>query len=559
MQWAASYPPSVKWDAELPAKPLFDVFDDSLQRYGDRPCLDFLDRKFSYREVGKMIDHAAAGFQALGVKKGIKVGLFLPNCPQHVVCYYGVLKAGGTVVNFSPLYSEPELLHQIEDSHTDIMVTLNLTLLYPKMLAMLEKSRLKKLVVGTMPEVLPFPKNLLFPLARSKDVAKVDDDSRHISFKELLNNDGIFHPPEIDPKSDIAVLQYTGGTTGVSKGAMLTHYNLYANALQAAMWFTMVEPGQERMLSVLPFFHVFAMTACMNMSFHVGAEVIMLPRFELVPVLKVITKKKPTMLPGVPTMYTAINNCPELSKYDLSSLKGCISGAAPLPLEVRQRFESLTGCTLVEGYGLTECSPVASINPLEGENKENSVGMPVPGTTVTITDRDDPHKVMPQGEIGEICIEGPQVMTGYWNRPDATADTIIDGRLHTGDVGYMDEDGYTYIIDRMKDLILVGGFNVYPRNVEEGIYKHPAVEEVTVIGVPDEYQGQSVKAFVKLKANQELNGDTLTAFLREFLGKHEVPRHIEFRNELPKTMVGKLSKKELVQEELAKIEVTETA
>ena len=559
MQWAESYPPNVKWDAELPAKPLFDVFDDSRQRYGDRPCLDFLDRKFSYREVGTMIDHAAAGFQALGVKKGIKVGLFLPNCPQHVVCYYGVLKTGGTVVNFSPLYSEPELLHQIEDSHTDIMVTLNLTLLYPKMLAMLEKSRLKKLVVGTMPEVLPFPKNLLFPLARSKDVAKVVDDSRHISFKELLNNDGIFHPPEIDPKSDIAVLQYTGGTTGVSKGAMLTHYNLYANALQAAMWFTMVEPGQERMLSVLPFFHVFAMTACMNMSFHVGAEVIMLPRFELEPVLKVITKKKPTMLPGVPTMYTAINNCPELNKYDLSSLKGCISGAAPLPLEVRQRFESLTGCTLVEGYGLTECSPVASVNPLEGKNKENSVGMPVPGTTVTITDRDDPKKVMPQGEIGEICIEGPQVMAGYWNRPDATADTIIDGRLHTGDVGYMDEDGYTYIIDRMKDLILVGGFNVYPRNVEEGIYKHPAVEEVTVIGVPDEYQGQSVKAFVKLKANQALNADTLTAFLKELLGKHEVPRHIEFRNELPKTMVGKLSKKELVQEELAKIEVTETA
>ena len=559
MQWSESYPPSVKWDAELPAKPLFDIFDDSRKRYGDRPCLDFLDRKYTYREVGTMIDHAAAGFQALGVKKGIKVGLFLPNCPQHVVCYYGILKAGGTVVNFSPLYSEPELLHQIEDSHTDIMVTLNLTLLYPKMLTMLEKSRLKKLVVGTMPEVLSFPKNFLFPLARAKDIAKVVDDSRHVSFKELLNNDGAFDPPEIDPKSDIAVLQYTGGTTGVSKGAMLTHYNLYANALQAAMWFTMVEPGQERMLSVLPFFHVFAMTACMNMSFHVGAEVIMLPRFELVPVLKVITKKKPTMLPGVPTMYTAINNCPELNKYDLTSIKGCISGAAPLPLEVRQRFESLTGCTLVEGYGLTECSPVACCNPLEGENKENSVGMPVPGTTVTITDRDNPHKVMPQGEIGEICIEGPQVMTGYWNRPDATADTIIDGRLHTGDVGYMDEEGYTFIIDRMKDLILVGGFNVYPRNVEEGIYKHPAVEEVTVIGVPDEYQGQSVKAFVKLKANQTLNADTLTAFLRELLGKHEIPRYIEFRNELPKTMVGKLSKKELVQEELAKIKATETA
>jgi long-chain acyl-CoA synthetase len=552
MQWAKSYPATVKWDADLPGKPLYEIFDDAMHRFGDRPCLDFLDKKYTYREVGRMIDHATAGFQALGVKKGVKVGLFLPNCPQHVVCYYAILKAGGTVVNFSPLYSENELLHQIEDSHTDIMVTLNLKVLYPKMQAMLEKSRLKKLVVGTLPEVLPFPKSLLYPLAKAKDIAKVPDDSRHVSFKELLNNDATFDTPTIDVNEDIAVLQYTGGTTGVAKGAMLTHANLYANAVQAALWFTMVEPGQERMLSVLPFFHVFAMTVCMNMSVHIGAEIIMLPRFELVPVLKVIDKKRPTMLPGVPTMYTAINNYPELSKYDLTSIKGCISGAAPMPLEVRQRFEALTGCSLVEGYGLTEASPVVCCNPLDGDNKENSVGLPMPQTRVVITDRDDPHKVMPQGEIGEICIEGPQVMRGYWNRPDATKDVLIDGRLHTGDVGYLDEDGYTFIIDRIKDLILVGGFNVYPRNVEEGIYKHPAVEEVTVIGLPDEYQGQSVKAFVKLKKGENLGADQLVAFLRDHLGKHEIPRHIEFRSELPKTMVGKLSKKELVAEENAK-------
>jgi long-chain acyl-CoA synthetase len=552
MQWAKSYPATVKWDADLPAKPLYEIFDDAMHRFGDRPCLDFLDKKYTYREVGRMIDHATAGFQALGVKKGVKVGLFLPNCPQHVVCYYAILKAGGTVVNFSPLYSENELLHQIEDSHTDIMVTLNLKVLYPKMQARLEKSRLKKLVVGTLPEVLPFPKSLLYPLAKAKDIAKVPDDSRHVSFKELLNNDATFDTPTIDVNEDIAVLQYTGGTTGVAKGAMLTHANLYANAVQAALWFTMVEPGQERMLSVLPFFHVFAMTVCMNMSVHIGAEIIMLPRFELVPVLKVIDKKRPTMLPGVPTMYTAINNYPELSKYDLTSIKGCISGAAPMPLEVRQRFEALTGCSLVEGYGLTEASPVVCCNPLDGDNKENSVGLPMPQTRVVITDRDDPHKVMPQGEIGEICIEGPQVMKGYWNRPDATKDVLIDGRLHTGDVGYLDEDGYTFIIDRIKDLILVGGFNVYPRNVEEGIYKHPAVEEVTVIGLPDEYQGQSVKAFVKLKKGENLGADQLVAFLRDHLGKHEIPRHIEFRSELPKTMVGKLSKKELVAEENAK-------
>jgi long-chain acyl-CoA synthetase len=281
------------------------------------------------------------------------------------------------------------------------------------------------------------------------------------------------------------------------------------------------------------------------------------PRFELVPVLKDIMAKKPTMFPGVPTMYSAIINYPELSKYDLTSIKACLSGGAPLPLDVKQRFEELTGCKLVEGYGLTETSPVATCNPLEGVSKENSVGIPLPGTTIEITDREDPHKLLPQGENGEICVIGPQVMKGYWGREDATAEAIVDGRLHTGDVGYMDEDGYTFIIDRMKDLVLVSGFNVYPRNVEEGIYQHPAVEEVTVIGVPDEYSGQAVKAFVKLRDGHKLDSEELTAFLREKIGKHEIPKHVEFRSELPKTMIGKLSKKELVAEEAARFEAAQ--
>ena len=461
------------------------------------------------------------------------------------------------MVNYSPLYSEPELLRQIEDSQTDIMVTLNLKVLYPKMRAMLEQSRVTKLVVGTLPEVVPFLKSLLYPLAKSKDVAKVPDDQSNISFRELLNNDGRFTPVSIDPVEDIAVLQYTGGTTGVSKGAMLTHANLHINTQQAVRCFTSLEPGQERMMGVLPFFHVFAMTVVMNQSLYVGAEIIMHPRFELVPVLKDIMAKKPTMFPGVPTMYSAIINYPELSKYDLTSIKACLSGGAPLPLDVKQRFEELTGCKLVEGYGLTETSPVATCNPLEGVSKENSVGIPLPGTTIEITDREDPHKLLPQGENGEICVIGPQVMKGYWGREDATAEAIVDGRLHTGDVGYMDEDGYTFIIDRMKDLVLVSGFNVYPRNVEEGIYQHPAVEEVTVIGVPDEYSGQAVKAFVKLRDGHKLDSEELTAFLREKIGKHEIPKHVEFRSELPKTMIGKLSKKELVAEEAARFEAAQ--
>jgi long-chain acyl-CoA synthetase len=552
--WESSYPKEVDWAADIPVKPLYALFDDALARFADRPCLDFLGKKYTYAEVGRLIDRAACGFQKLGVKKGVKVGLFLPNCPQFIVSFYGILKAGGTVVNYSPLYAEPELLHQIEDSHTDFMVTLNLQVLYPKMRSLLEKSRLTKLIVGTLPDVLPFPKNLLYPLAKSKDVAKVPTDAEHIPFRELLDNDGAFEPATIDPLEDVAVLQYTGGTTGVSKGAMLTHANLYANTIQATRWFTDLEYGHERMMGVLPFFHIFALTVVMNQSIHIGAEIIIHPRFELVPVLKDISNKKPTIMPGVPTMYTAINNYPELSKYDLTSIKVCLSGGAPLPLEVKQSFERLTGCKLVEGYGLTETAPIATCNPIDGVTKENSIGVPAPGTIIEITDREDPHKVLPLGERGEICVTGPQVMKGYWGREEETAVALTGGRLHTGDIGYMDEDGFIFIVDRIKDLVLVGGFNVYPRNVEDGIYKHDAVEEVTVIGIPDDYTGQAVKAFVKLKPGGTLSAEELHAFLRDLIGKHELPKveNIEFRPELPKTMVGKLSKKELVEEEQKK-------
>ena len=553
--WIASYPPGIKHDVEFEAAPLYEILDNSVARFPNQPLIDFLGRTYTFSDVGRLVDKAAKGFQQLGVKKGIKVGLFLPNCPQFVIAYYAVLKAGGTVVNFSPLYSEPELLHQIEDSHTDIMVTLNLKVLYPKMQAMLEQSRVKTLVVGTMSDVLPFPKNLLFPLVKGKDIADVPKDDAHVPFKTLTNNDGAFTPTKIDPAKDIAVLQYTGGTTGVSKGAMLTHANLIANTEQANMWFVGLEEGKERMMGVLPFFHVFAMTVVMNMSVRMGAEIIMHPRFELEPVMKDINKKKPTIMPGVPTMYMAISNHPKIKEFDLTSIKACLSGGAPLPVEVKQQFEQLARCKLVEGYGLTETSPIAACNPIEGENKAGSIGIPVPGTRIVITDRENPKKFMPQGEPGEICVEGPQVMLGYWQRPDETKNTIRSGRLHTGDVGYLDEDGYTFIIDRMKDLILAGGFNVYPRHVEEAVYQHPAVEEVTVIGIPDDYRGESPKAFVKLRDDAEkLTEDELIAFLKTRLGKHEIPSQVEFRPELPKTMVGKLSKKELIEEEREKYE-----
>lgn len=552
LPWLKSYPPEVSYEFEFVHRPLYDILDTSVATYGDKPFLDFLGKTMTYGEVGKLVDRAAKGFQALGVGKGVKVGLFLPNCPQFIICYYGILKAGGTVVNFSPLYSRPEIEYQIEDSETDIMVTLDLKLLYPKIAPLLASTRLARIVVGNLPEMLPFPKSLLYRLLKGKDRAAVPDDDRHTTFQALTDNDGAFAPADIDPAEDVAVLQYTGGTTGVSKGAMLTHNNLVANVEQGCRWSHTAEPGKEVMMGVLPFFHVFAMTVVMNQSIFWGAEIIIHPRFELEPVLKDIAKKKPTMLPGVPTMYTAMANHPKIGEFNLKSIKSCVSGGAPLPVEVKEQFERLAGCALREGYGLTESSPIATGNPLTGVNKAGSIGLPMPGTKIVITDRQDPHMILPQGEDGEICIIGPQVMKGYWNRPEATEATIIDGMLHTGDVGYIDEDGYTFIIDRMKDLILAGGYNVYPRHVEEVIYQHPEVEEVTVIGIPDDYRGESPKAFIKKRKGSPVTEQDIIDFCADKLGKHEIPREVEFRPELPKTMIGKLSKKELVAEEKEK-------
>ena len=552
--WIKSYPPAIDWRAEIPIKPLTTMLTNSVARYTDNACLDFLGKRYSYAEVGALVERAAKGFQALGVRKGTRVGLFLPNTPHAVISYFGVLRAGGIVVNYSPLYAEPQLRHQVEDSGTEIMVTLDLALLYPKVLPLVGTTPLRRLVVGTLPEVLPFPKNLLYPLARRRELWRGQRHPDDVSFASLLANDGKPEAVAIDAATDVAVLQYTGGTTGTPKGAMLTHANLFANTHQAMLWLEGVQWGQERMLGCLPFFHVFAMTVCMNLALYIGGQIILHPRFVLDDVLKDIHRKRPTLVPGAPMMFAAINQSPKIKDLDLRSIKFCISGAAPLPVEVKRRFEELTGCKLVEGYGLTEASPVVSCNPLYGVNKTGSIGQPLPGTTVVICDRDDPTRALARGERGEICVSGPQVMAGYWNRPHETATAIVDGLLRTGDVGMMDEDGYVFLIDRIKDLILVGGFNVYPRNVEEAIYLHPAVAEVSVVGVPDALRGQAVKAFVRCKDGATLKEADLIDFLRTRIGKHEIPREVEFRAQLPKTMVGKLSKKELVEEERAKFQ-----
>ncbi len=556
--WEASYPESLTWDQELVESPLFALLDDAVARHGERPCLDFLGRKSSYKEIGQLVDRAAKGFQALGVKKGMRVGLFLPNCPYYVIAFFAVLKAGGTVVNFNPLYAEREIARQIEDSGATIMVTLNIRGMYPKVAARLEDTCLETIVVGSMGGLLPWRERTLFALLRRKEIADISHDEHHITFKKLTANDGRFEPITIDPSNDIAVQQYTGGTTGLPKGAELSHAALYANTEQVRLWATDARPGEEKVVGVLPLFHVFGMTAVMNSSLASGFEIILLPRFRLDQLLKLIDQQKPTVMLGVPTMYSAINSSKLLSDYDLSSLKFCISGGAPLPAQVQERFEKLTGCTLVEGYGLTEAGPVCTINPFHSP-RPGSVGLPLPGTLIEITSLDDPDRRLSIGQRGEICITGPQVMRGYAQRYADTAEALHGGRLHTGDVGFIDTDGYVYLIDRIKDLILSGGFNVYPRMVEEAVELHSAVDEVTVCGIPDVHRGEIVKAYVKLKEGKSLTSGQLRAFLRDKLAPFEQPRQIEFRDELPRTLIGKPSRHALIVEEMRRLNETTSA
>jgi long-chain acyl-CoA synthetase len=550
--WEAVYPEGLDWRADIPVKPLYAVLDDAVGRFPDNGCVEFLGKRYSYRETGRLVDCAAKGLQDLGVGKGVQVGLFLPNCPYFVVCYYAVLKAGGTVVNINPLYAEEEVLRQLTDSETRIVVTLDMRSLHSKLAAVMQQAALEKVIVCRMADALSFPQKALFTLLKRKEIASIPADGRHIAFRTLVANDGAFRPVAIDPARDVALLQYTGGTTGTPKGAMLTHANLYANTMQTAMWFNRMEAGGERILGVLPLFHVFAMTAVMNAGISQGAELILLPRFRLDTVLQAIHKKRPTLLPGVPAMFAAINGYKRLERFDLSSLKFCLSGGAPLPMRVKEEFESLTGCKLVEGYGLTETSPVVAVIPPFGVYKEKSVGLPLPRTIVEITGLDDPMRLLPPGATGEICVRGPQVMIGYWRRADETATTMAGGRLHTGDIGHMDEEGYIYITDRAKDLILVGGYNVYPRMVEEAILRHPAVEDVAVCGIPDDYRGETVKAFIVLRPEQKVTLGELKAFLRDKLAPFEIPRSIAFRDALPRTLIGKISRKDLIAEEIAK-------
>ncbi len=558
--WEKSYPADIDWRADITPRPLPDLLDEAAAAYGDQTCISFRGRRFRYTEVADQVNRAAKGFQALGIHKGIKVGLMLPNCPYAVICFYAVLKAGGIVVNINPLYAEREIEKQVADSGLCILVTLNMKALYPKVAPLLETNgRLETIVVCSFGGVLRFHEKVLFRLLKRREIADIPEDDRHYSFDRLIDNDGAPEPVSIDPKNDIAVFQFTGGTTGFPKAARLTHANLYANAAQIDLWAAEAKAGEEKILGVLPLFHAFGMTAVMNLGVRIGAELILLPHFKTAEVLEAIERERPTIFIGVPTMYSALNAVRDIDRHDISSLEFCISGGAPLPAEIQRRFEDMTGCTLVEGYGLSETSPVITVNPFSGEGKPGSVGLPLPGTVVTIVSMDDPDKVLAVGERGEVCVTGPQVMAGYANRARDNMEIFQGGHLHTGDVGYLDEDGYLFIVDRIKDLILSGGFNVYPRMVEEVIDLHPAVEEVAVCGVPDQHRGEIVKAYVSLREGEAVTAAELKGFLKDKLAPFQMPRKIEFRETLPKTLIGKISKKDLLAEEAAAPKESEPA
>ena len=530
----------------LPIHPMWELLDRSVQRFPSRPAMSFMGRRWTYAELGRLVNRAARGLADCGFKPGDRLGLCLPNTPYFIVLYYAALRAGGVVVNYNPLYVERELRHQIADSGTTIMAAPDLEMIYGKV-ADAAPAGLRHILVCPMAGVLPTVKAAGFRLFKRRDHARLRPELAHLTFAGLTANGG--GPPRGGgAPGDLAVLQYTGGTTGVPKGAMLTHGALVANTHQVAAHIGGLIPGQERMLAVLPLFHVFAMTSIMNFGIHLGAEIILHPRFDLEACLRSIEQDRVTVFQAVPTIYNAINQAAAQKPRDLRSIKVCVSGGAPLPAEVRERFIELTGAKLVEGYGLTEASPVVACNPPEGINRAGTVGPPVRDTVLEIRSPDSPHALLPPGERGELFVRGPQVMAGYWNRPDDTAATFVDGALRTGDVGVIDAHGYLSIVDRIKDVILCSGYNVYPRVLEEALYQHPAVAEAVVIGVPDPYRGQSPKAFVTLKPSMWVTENELREFMTGYVSKIELPQSVEIRDSLPKTLIGKLSKKELLAE-----------
>ena len=552
--WLKHYETPVPPHLEYPQRPLHTNLEEAARKYPDATAIIFMNHKLSYAQLNALADRFAAALAQLGVKKGDRVALYLPNCPQYVIGYYGILKAGGIVVPCNSLYVGREIQHQLEDAEVETILVLSK--FYETVKSVRAKTPLKHVIVTNVKEYFPPLLKLLFTLAKEKkDGHRVDlrGDADTYWLPELLAA-APARPPQVEMSpGDTACLLYTGGTTGVPKGAELTHRNLMANVVQGRAWIHDIKEAKDIALTALPLFHSYGMTTCMNQSIYSAGAMLLIPNpRDLKDVLKNIVKHKPTLYPGVPTMYVAINNYPDIAKCDLSSLRACISGAAGLPVEVQKRFQELTGAHLVEGYGLSEASPVTHANPVYGENRIGTIGLPWPDTEARIVDVETGEREMPVGEAGELVIRAPQVMKGYWRMPEETAAVLRNGWLYTGDIARMDEDGYFQIVDRKKDMIIAGGFNIYPREVEEVLYEHPKIKEAVAVGVSDPYRGETVKVYVVLKQGETATAEEITEFCRERLARFKVPRMVEFRGELPKSMVGKILRRVLLEEEKGK-------
>lgn len=551
--WLAHYDEDVPHHIDYPQVPIFHFLEESAQKYPDRACTIFKGARISFAEMNRITNALANALVKMGIKKGDRVGIFMPNTPQFVMAYFAILKAGGVVVATNPLYSHHEIEHQLNDAGVEVMFVM--TNFYKTIKEVQPKTRVRKIIATNIKETLPSLLRILFTLTKEKkDGHAVKLANGDVWMKDLIV---AYHEAgrpavEVTP-DDVALFQYTGGTTGLPKGAVALHRNLVANALQIRYWMPDAIDGEEVVLMAIPLFHVYGMVVGMLFAMTVSATMVMVPNpRDLKDVLTNISTYHATIFPGVPTLYNAINNHPDVlaGKYELRSIKACISGSAPLMRETKEKFEALTGGVVFEGYGLSEAPTATHCNPIRGENRTGSIGMPLPDVDVRIVSLDDGVTVMPVGEPGEMVIAGPQVMRGYHNMPTETANTLRDGWLYTGDIAYMDEDGYFYIVDRKKELIKPGGYQVWPREVEEAISSHPKVLEVGVAGIPDPYRGETVKAWVVLKPGETATADEIKDWCRERLAKFKVPTHIEFRDELPKTTVGKILRRELVRQHM---------
>ncbi|WP_031480661.1 long-chain-fatty-acid--CoA ligase [Maridesulfovibrio frigidus] len=547
------------YDAEVPKKiefnycPLFDYLDRTAEKWPKRKAIEFQNWSITYEKLKHASEIMAANLRKNGLETGDRVAIMLPNTPQMIITYWAVLKAGGVVTMTNPLYMETELVHQLTDSAAKLVITLDM--LWPKLEKLREKLPARKYFVTTISDALKFPLKQLYKIKnlRDKSTPKVPyNGSSIIKWKTLLEGKDTYTASNIHPTEDTALLQYTGGTTGLSKGCSITHANLGANIQQFHAMLYSLGRDREVVLGILPYFHIYGLTVCLNYPTSLGATMIPFPRYVPLDVLKAMHKLKPTLFPGAPALYISLLQQKELSQFDIASIKYCLSGSSPMPVEAIQQFNSVFGSTIVEGFGLTEASPVTHLNPLDGKKKAGSIGVPVPGTDAAIVDMEVGSIPMPVGKMGELIIRGPQVMKGYYNKPDETAGALRNGWLYTGDIAYMDEDGYFFIVDRKKDMIISSGYNIYPREIDEVLFEHPKIQEAVTVGLPHKTRGEIIKVYVVLKEGQSLDRTEIITYCREKLAAFKVPRQVEFRKELPKTMVGKVLRRALREEEARK-------